>query len=336
MPIRRYHFLIFAALTPLAAFAQTNEPAPTVVRVAAHSTNGTPRKIFLRPDSPVSFFRGLLGMKPAERERFLAQQSPEQKKIWLAKIQEYEAMPADERELRLRHTQLRWDLLDLMKLSPVARVNRLASIPSKDRTLLKDRLRLWDEIPPHLQKQFLEHESTIDIFLRLQSSTPQQRTNILKNFSAEQRAKLDEQLKRWQSVPAGQREEMCNQFHKFFELTDSEKKKTLSALSETERRQMEKTLEQFGKLSPEQRRQCVGSFEKFASMSSQERAQFLKNAERWQSMSPGERKTWRDLVQKLPELPPLPPGFQDGPPLPPSWKSSSPPQPLIVSTNSAR
>jgi hypothetical protein len=33
-------------------------------------------------------------------------------------------------------------------------------------------------------------------------------------------------------------------------------------------------------------------------------------------MTPDERQAWRDLVTRLSNLPPLPPGFHDPPPLP--------------------
>ena len=329
MQLRRFYILLFAVpvATWNAAFAQT------IPQISVQSTNVILRKIPLRPVSPVNYFRGLLGMKPAERERVLARQSSEQKKILLAKFQEYEAMPPDERELRLRHTQLRWYLLDLMKLAPIERVGRLASMPAEDRASVQDRLRQWDDIPPHLQKQFLESENAIGLFLRLQASTPKQRKSIMESFPPEQRKKMEDELNRWQSLPTPQRQEMCNRFHQFFELNEKEKQKALGTLSETERQQMEKTLQEFGKLAPEQRQQCVASFQKFANMPPPERAQFLKNAARWQAMKPSERQAWRDLVQKLPAFPPLPPGWQENlPPMPPGWKPAAPPI-MIATTN---
>jgi hypothetical protein len=69
---------------------------------------------------------------------------------------------------------------------------------------------------------------------------------------------------------------------------------------------MEKTLQSFEQMPPQQQAQCVNNYAKFAGMSTAERAEFLKNAERWSQMSPGERQTWRDLVQNVPEWPPLP------------------------------
>jgi len=106
---------------------------------------------------------------------------------------------------------------------------------------------------------------------------------------------------------------MCERFEQFFELPSREKEKTLGALSDTERREMEVTLKAFEKLPPEQRHICVNSFRKFSNMTAEERAQFLKNAERWKEMPPEDRRAWRTLITKLP---PLPPGF-GLPPMPP-------------------
>ena len=49
-------------------------------------------------------------------------------------------------------------------------------------------------------------------------------------------------------------------------------------------------------------------------MAPEERTRFLRNAARWQEMTPTERKTWKELVTKLP---PLPPDF-NAPPMPPA------------------
>ena len=112
------------------------------------------------------------------------------------------------------------------------------------------------------------------------------------------------------------RRELLDRFNQFFDLTPKEKQMALDSLSEAERRQMEKTLRAFSRLPKEQRSQCIQSFKKFAGMSVEEREQFLKNAERWRLMSPDERQAWRDVVARLPELPPTPPGLESPPPAP--------------------
>ena len=95
-------------------------------------------------------------------------------------------------------------------------------------------------------------------------------------------------------------------FNAFFELDSREKDQALSTLSETEQRQMEKTLQAYAKLPFDKRQQCLNSFEKFAGMSLEDRQLFLRNARRWNLMSPAERESWRKLVDLAPIQPPLP------------------------------
>ena len=59
-------------------------------------------------ESPVYFFRQLLAMTPQEREDYLTNRPPEIHERILAKVHEYLALEPDERELRLRATELRW------------------------------------------------------------------------------------------------------------------------------------------------------------------------------------------------------------------------------------
>lgn len=304
----------------------TSQAQPVVTKVPVSSD--APRQIHVRPVSPIEYFRELLAMSPAERERALQEKKPEQRNSLLAKISEYEAMSADERELRLRMTQLRWQLVPLMKVPPIERIKTLASIPSEDRALLERRLKIWDEIPVHLQKEFLENEALIGYVLRWESSTPQEKEKLLSAFPPERRAKLEQQLASWQALPLERRQQHCSQFTEFFELDDKEKEKTLRTLSAADREQMEKTLERFNKLPPEQRKRCLDSFTKFTGMSTEQRSQFLKNAERWETMTPSEREVWRKLVMKSTPQPPLPPGIR---PLPPS-----PPRSAVASTNASK
>jgi hypothetical protein len=267
---------------------------------------------------PIEYFRALLLLSPTERERALAERSPEQKKILLAKCKEYELMTAEERDLRLAVTELRWYLVPLMRLAPAERGELLKRVPVEKLPLIEDRLRQWDALPAGQQKEFLENEMTVQYFLRLQSGSPEQKLQVLETVSPEMRAKLETELKEWQSLPTEKRERMCNRFEQFFTLGAQEKQKTLSALSSEERLEMENTLKTFQKLPPDQRRHCIDSFSKFASMNLAERNEFLRKAELWQSMSSSERKAWRELVHKLPKMPPLPPGLKIQPPFPPS------------------
>jgi hypothetical protein len=274
------------------------------------------------PQPPVTYFRTLLALNPDELNKTLARISGPLRTNLLAKLQEYTALTADEREARLRATEFQWYLGPLMRTPPTNRVAQLALVPDDYRPFVKASLERWDALPPAAQ---------ID-FLRIQSASATERENTLRSLSPGQRQKLEQGLAVWSSLPSGKRERMYGNFQRFFELPPRERERTLDALSDDERQEMENTLQTFEKLPPAQRLACIASFRKFTEMTPAERAQFLKNAERWKEMSAADRQTWRTLVAKLP---PLPPGF-GLPPLPPSaGQKSRPPLPpgTIILTN---
>jgi hypothetical protein len=266
------------------------------------------------PRSPVESFRELLALTPNERKKAVAERPPETQKLILAKVREYLSLKPDEREMRLRATELRWYLLPLMNIPPTNRAAQLALIPPEQRKLIEDRLAQWDRVAPATQRELLENELTARYFTQFEMSTPQQRTNLLAEISPRRRAQLEAGMARWGALSEEQRRKTCERFDQFFELTPREKEKALNTLSEAERQQMEKTLRTFENLPKAERELCVRSFEKFASLSLEERQQFLKNAERWRLMSADERQAWRDLVTMVPgwpalAAPPMPPGF---------------------------
>ena len=193
-----------------------------VLTASAEQTNNSStavRQVTVRPVSPVDYFRELLAMNPSQRERALAEKPAKQRADLLAKIKEYEAMSPDERELRLRMTTLRWHLVPLLKMTPMERMKSLASIAPDDRELVDRRLKIWDEIPLQLQKQFLKNEKIIGDLLRLEASTPDQREAFLKTFPAERRHELEAGLAQWHGLSANERQTMCERFEHFFDLT---------------------------------------------------------------------------------------------------------------------
>jgi hypothetical protein len=256
--------------------------------------------------SPVDLFRQLLAMTPDDRENFLTNRPPEIRARILAKVDEYEALNPDDRELRLRATELRWYLLPLLHEATTNRAARLAQVPDGLRELVQGRLQQWTILPPPLQQEFLENEGALGYFTHMDvSNSPAD--NSTRGPAATDRA-------RWDALPENERHIVTAQFNQFFELTPDEKQKTLNTLSDAERSQMEKTLQSFYKMPPAQRAECVNAFATFANMNALEKTEFLKNAARWAEMSPAERQAWRDLVVNVPQWPPLPPGFV--PPMP--------------------
>ena len=283
-------------------------PAP--MKLTSAPANGP--TVFRHSRSPVALFRQLLAMTPDEREACLTNRPPEIRTRILAKVKEYEALEPNERELRLRATELRWYLLPLMREPPSNRDAALEQVPPDIRELVKNRLNQWAILPPPLQQEFLENERALRYFAHLDvSNTP----------ALHQISPPGSELERWSAMTEEQRQQIAANVNQFFELTPDEKQSALSMLSDAERAQMEKTLQTFDKLPPNQRDECVRAFARFASMSPVEKEEFLRNARRWADMSPADRQAWRDLVVNVPQWPPLPEGFIAPPPSPPHTRS---------------
>jgi hypothetical protein len=272
-------------------------------------------------------------MSMVERRQFLADRPPENQKRLMAKIRDYELLKADERELRLRVTELRWYLLPLMSTPATNRQAQINAMPPELRTLVEARLREWDLLPPPMQKELLENEVAVRFFTEADAGNAAQKTNLLSNLSPVQRDALEAGLVQWQRMPETQRQRLMHQFDRYFGLSQKEKDRTLKTLSEAERQQIEKTLKNFAALPPAHRSQAIRSFEKFASLSPEERQLFLKNAEHWEQMSPAERQSWRNLVNMLTMLPVPPSRMMPRPPLPPAPRPPLPPMPAGLATN---
>jgi hypothetical protein len=259
--------------------------------------------------SPVDFFRQLLALPPEAQEKALASRPPAARERIIAKLAEYESLDPDERELRLRATELHWWLMPMLRAPAAERAARLAQVPANLRELVESRLMQWSILPPPLQDEILSNETALHYFALVETTN--------------------------QPAATAQQQRIAGQFSQFFELTPAEKEQTLNTLSEAERAQMQATLKSFEKLPPQQRLTCVRNYAKFAGMGTAERAEFLKNAESWSKMSPSERQAWRDLVQTVPIWPPLPPGFDPPNPVPPAAPPLPPGLPSPgVATNS--
>ncbi|MCS7337919.1 MAG: DUF3106 domain-containing protein [Verrucomicrobiae bacterium] len=242
--------------------------------------------------SPVDLFRAMLDAEPDELDKLLADKPPEKREQLLAKLREYQALPPDERELRLRATELQWHVVQLLPLKGAERQARLQEVPQDIRRFVEDRLTQAEILPPPLQEELMHNAETLRKYLQIDTGNPAPQP------------------------PTEQVRKALRDTFKFFELTEHEQKEVLGMLSETERRQIERALESFRNLPPELRARCIRAFGRFATMTPEQREQFLKNAERWKSMTPAERQRWRELVRQVPMWPPEPPGL-DQPPLPP-------------------
>src|SRR5262245_27944721 len=314
-PVMR--FLCF--LTSAGAVIVVAQVAPVV-----QQTPRTSQVVAVAPlslsKSPAEDIRQLLRMNETERQRFLAAKTPEYRQSVELKLVEFQLLPPPERELRLTLIDLRWHLPDLMRLAPVDRPARLALLPKADRSLIEDRLKQWDKLSPVEQEELLTNQMTISYFLRLTNSTPAQRTAFLQNFTEAQKNQIETNLSQLDALPEDTRQKMLSRFQSYFELNEKEKAKVLAVLPDTQRQQTAKTLERFRTLPKGEREASLVGFRKFMRLSPNEQGRFLQTAARWQAMPPSDRQAWREVVNKMPDMPPLPPGLL--PPLPPGLKAT--------------
>src|SRR5436190_9680577 len=228
-PIKKFS-LILSLMAGLVLWrgANAGTPAEVPARPLAASDTNVPAVLIPKLKSPVEAFRNLLAMSPAERRRALTNRPPEVQKRILAKLLEYDSLKPDERELRLRATELQWYLLLLMNGPRTNRAAQLALIPDEQKKLVQARLDRWDLLPPAVQQEMLDNDMTA----RYLSQPEISRARALTNMSPERRATLEAGLARWRSLTEEQRQKMLDSFGAFFELTPREKEKALNTLSE--------------------------------------------------------------------------------------------------------
>jgi hypothetical protein len=258
--------------------------------------------------SPIALFRELLALTPAARERQLAEKYSKQQTILRTKLAEYEALSPPEREFRLRATELRWYMMPLMRMAPSNRADRLVAVPDIHRELIMARLKQWDQLPVSSQREFLTNQTTIEWFLRLESSTPRQREVILTTISPQDRQQIETNIQRIASFSPEKRQELFARFRSFCELDAREQARILGAVSVTQLPRAQKTLVTLQNLPKAQRDLCLEGLTKFTTLTAEERQEFFKNCERWKAMSPAERNAWRALIARVnvPSSHPLP------------------------------
>ena len=279
----------FASLAGLALLGWNMRAAQLPGNSATDSTNSTRPAWDIKagpsaPKTPVDYFRALLALPENEREQALASK-PESQRIQIqGKLREYETMPPEERESRLRAAQLHWYFEPLVTMPPGTRVTHLAAIPVADRRIIEQRLKQWDKLPDDMKKQVLERQRAQQSVLALGTNAPAT-TKFAPLSNPDQKPRHERDVSLWNQQSTQQRSKMVGQFGRFFEQPAEEKEKTLKVLSNAERLQMEKTLRAFEKLPPSQRQHCIDAFRKFDLLPKEERDQFLKTAERWQTIS---------------------------------------------------
>lgn len=273
---------VVVVVYPVAMFGQaTNRDLALAGNECTDSVAGTPA--VAAAQSPVHYFRLLLEAPPEQLAQLLSNRPPAVRARLLEKIHEYRELPADERELRLRTTELQWYLMRLLPLDRTNRQAMLQQAPAELRPILEDRLVIWDLLPPPLKDEL---------------SRDVQNLQLLFQVEARQAAGVP--------VPPPKLRQAAELTKQFFELRPAEKDQVLKTLSETERMQIEQALRDFERLSPQDRARCLRAFAVLAAMPAERRAEFLKDAARWQALSPEQRETWRRLVREVPLWPPDP------------------------------
>lgn len=267
-------------------------------------------------------FRKLLTMSASERETILSSRQARQRQILEEKLKEYDLLSPADQELRLRSLEMRLYLRPLMGMAESNRVSYLAAVPERVQRLVNERLQEWDQLPPDLQKDVLENERVITMFVRSGPALPSKNAE-LSALSAPERARAEESIRRWNALPEPRRERIQDHFRRFFDLPKDEKAKAMESLNPVERLQMKASLQAFEKLPQDQRERCISGFTKFASLSASERQQFLQDAERWKNLSPQDRKVWRALVSQVSPRPPFP-GGSKSPPMPGPLRPNAP------------
>lgn len=200
-------------------------PLPATVSSPVPVSRSIPQ--LATPKSPVAVFREVLAMTPEQRNNWITSRPQNMQDRIEAKIQEYQNLDPDVRELRLRATELHWYLLPLMKLSPTNRAERLAQIPPDTRKIVEDRLQLWDIYPPPMKEELLTNELAVRYFTR-----PEFGTSAGPNVSAADRQQLNEGIRNWRNLSEDQRRAICERFDQFFNLKPAEKESALKTLPE--------------------------------------------------------------------------------------------------------
>jgi hypothetical protein len=257
------------------------------------------------PPSPIQQFREWLSMNAPERNQAVAEWPEQKRKVLLAKLEAYAALPPEERERRLRMLELRWYLRPLMAVPASERKPSLLLVPPYLRELVTQRLHHWDSLDATARKEILANEDARELVTKyyLQLQRGRTREEILSALPPQRRAEVDAAVARWNSLSPAARSRSGAQLTAFFQLPKAEQSRAIEQFTDAERQDIERTLQTFARLSPAQRRLCIESFQKFTMMPPPQRASFLRNAARWEAMSPEERAAWKKLVTQLPPLP---------------------------------
>jgi hypothetical protein len=269
-----------------------------------------PEAAVLKVRASLEQFQRLLAMTPEERGKALAVK-PERTRNYLAnELKRYDAMTGEERRTALQAERVTYYLRELVRRPANEWTNALPAIPEEDRIPVEARLRRWDQLTPELQKAVADNERTLRYTLQLEGSSQPEHAPVPPALPGAAEQSWETRIEKWRSLPPEHRQQMFNQFGKFFELSPKEQGRVLETLPAKERQETLKSLEALEKLPPDQRNACLESFDKVVGKSDSSAASFVITVQRWQAMSAEEKEVWKRLTKVLPPgLEPPPPGY---------------------------
>lgn len=261
------------------------------------------------PTSPVDRFRQLLEMPAPEREAFLAARPPEKREYLRARLAEFEALPPEERELRLHLLNLRFYLLPLLRLEPARRAEALRQVPPTYRPLVADRLATWDRLPAEQRTAWLAGGAAFvhQPLLGPGTEPDPAPSNRAVSVAGEP---LSADLARWEALSTADRAPIRGQLDAFLAFSPEERQRVLGRLEAGQRESARRLVRALESQSPAERARSLEALQRLANLSPEQRQRFLQNAARWQALSETEKEAWRRLYTLLPPRP------QDLPPTP--------------------
>jgi hypothetical protein len=221
------------------------------------------------------------------------------------------ALPESEREARLVALELRATMLPLMKMPAGVRAQQLQMLPDRKRREIEQRLLTWDILPPPLQKDVLENETVVRLFVESQQSGAS-REQLLAEMSPQRREEMQRKLADWDNMQSERQDQIFASVQRFFELDEKTRSRTLAALSEGDRAKLMPTLSAFDRMPKDQRERALDGFKRFKQLSPTDQQEFLRTAQRWEAMKEADKRLWRRIVASMrnssPLSPPYPPG----------------------------
>ena len=249
-------------------------------------------------------FRRLLAASEEEQQTILTQQSPQTREVFRSKLNEYRALPASERDYRLRVLDLRWYFNRLRDRAPVERSAFLGSISPADRQLVEERLTIWDALSAEHKQAVLRHD--IARAYLVAPPLPPSPPPLQPTPPSPWQLRIEQAAKSYRALPMDL--DIAKNFQRI-----AEEPPLPPGFSEAERKQRMQTFQALMQLAPTEREKCVVGFGRFVAMPKAEREQFMQKASLWKKLSRAEQDTLTALTE---HLPPSPPGLHSPPPPP--------------------